>query len=235
MRFLTFRFDDGFLDGARTARRLLGVHRATFFVVGDRTLGTADLTGHPLLRGRRFGDRADWREFVAEGHDIQPHGFTHRNIATLEPTAMHEELVRSREVVATIHDGPYVFGFPYNTIPEALSPADLGFAAAGFVSVPSPAPPPVNRLGAIPDRFRLVSWAVRERDLETILLHLAAVPEGAWVILGLHSLDGEGWEPWTSAGFAALVAAVIDLGFRTRTIRDMVPHLGSGGGPPATP
>lgn len=234
MRFLSFRFDDGFLDGAMKACDILENHRATFFIVGDRTLGIVDFHDHPLLRGRRFGALQDWQNFAARGHDIQPHSFTHRNFGTLDKATMEEEMIRSRDVVREIHDGPYIFGFPFNEIPDGLSPKDFGFAAAGFVSTQSPQSPVANPLDHRLDRFRLTSWAVRERDLHTLHPQLAGIPDETWVILGLHSLDGEGWEPWTATGFAALVDLVPRLGFRIATIREMVnEHL--TGRPPTSP
>jgi peptidoglycan/xylan/chitin deacetylase (PgdA/CDA1 family) len=221
MRLLTFRFDDGFMEGARKAAAILDPHKGSYFIVGDRTLGLAQLDDNPLLRGRSFGSVAEWRAMATRGHDIQPHGYSHRRFSTLSSSETEEEIRNSVGIVRSITDGPIVFSFPFNDLVSGLDWSGLGVDAAGFDTRTSADPVHFNHSPAF-DPFRIRSWAVRERDWSAIAAGLNTVPEGTWTVLGFHSLDDEGFEPWSSDGFRKLVSLIGSLGFDIVTARQVL-------------
>jgi peptidoglycan/xylan/chitin deacetylase (PgdA/CDA1 family) len=225
-RYVSFRFDDGFVDGARRAAAYLAPSHASFFVVTGLVCGTHRVEHEDLFKGRNFGSPDQWRAIAALGHDVQPHGTTHVNFAVLNPDQRRAEIQGSLAFVRGLHRGPYIFGFPYNVIPEDLDLASFDLSAAGFRTVDSAQPIAFNRLDddAL-DLFRLEGWAIRERHFQTIVDQLESLPDRSWAILGLHSLDGEGHEPWTSDGFSRLVAAVRRADFEIVSIRDVVEVL----------
>jgi len=226
-RFITFRFDDGFIDGARKAAAALHPSPASFFVVAGLVDGSARLDHIELFRGRNFGAVHEWRAMGELGHDVQPHGVSHSNFAELNAEQQRTEVRASVELVRRIHGGPYIFGFPYNNIVASLDLTSFGLSAAGFVTASSDEAVVFNRLGDPEfDRFRLRSWAVRERHFDGIVDQLDSLPEQSWTILAFHSLDGEGHEPWTSLGFARLLARVRAAGLQIISIRSMVAQLG---------
>jgi hypothetical protein len=107
-----------------------------------------------------------------------------------------------------------------------LDLASLGLSAAGFATAGSDRAIVFNGLDDDElDLFRLRSWAVRERHFHTIVDQLDGLPDQSWTILGFHSLDGEGHEPWTSEGFSRLVAIVNAAGLQIVSIREMVKVL----------
>jgi len=226
MRLLTFRFDDGFMEGARKSAAILDPYKASYFIVGDRTLGLAHLDGNPVLRGRDFGSVEEWRAMARDGHDIQPHSYSHRPLSTLSSSEIEAEIRNSVRIVRSIGDGPVLFGFPFNDLVGGLDWSGLGVDAAGFDTRTSADPIQFNH-SPIDDRFRIRSWAVRERDWPTIEAELAAVPEGTWTVLGFHSLDDEGFEPWSSDGFRKLVRLAGELGFDIVTAREALARTGS--------
>lgn len=223
-RFLSFRFDDGFIAGARTAAECIAPDHATFFLVADLVTAGARNHPEPLFSGRDFGSVPEWRALSSAGHDIQLHGRTHTDLRLLSPEEQKDEVVASLCFIREIHDGPYVFCHPYNRGVD-LDFAALGISAAGFETRTSEQPILFNRLDSDLDLFALRSWAVRERHLERVLTELASLPEESWTILAFHSLDDEGHEPWTAEAFRFLVSSCRDLDLKVVTIARMVKEL----------
>jgi peptidoglycan/xylan/chitin deacetylase (PgdA/CDA1 family) len=226
-RYVSFRFDDGFLDGARKAVDCLSPSPASFFVVTGLVCGTHCVEHEKLFEGRNFGSPDQWRAIAALGHDIQPHSITHANFAALNPDQQRWEIQGSLGFVRSLHRGPYIFGFPYNVIPEDLDLASLDLSAAGFRTVDSARPIAFNRLDddAL-DLFRLQGWAIRESHFQTVVDQVECLPDRSWAILSLHSFDGEGHEPWSSDGFSRLVEAIRRVDLQIVSIRDMVKKVG---------
>lgn len=228
-RFLTFRFDDGLIAGAKQAIRLLEPWHATFFIVTGQVQGAAGCEGRtcqePSFAGKQFGSISDWEKVVALGHDVQSHSVTHARFSSLALSEQRKELRDSLAAIRALHGEPYAFCFPYNDI-TAIDLRTEGFAAAGFVSRSSDEPVLFNPISASLDAFRLRSWMVRERHFDRVVSDLArVVPDDSWTILGLHSLDGEGHEPWTSAGFARLVGCVRTLGYSVSSVSEILARL----------
>ena len=224
-RFISFRFDDGFIEGARKAAACLHPSPASFFVVTGLICGSARLDHIELFKGRNFGSLDEWSAIAALGHDVQPHSITHPNFADRSEDQQTTEVLGSLEFVRGIHAGPYIFCFPYNVV-SGLDLASLGLSAAGFATEGSDRAVVFNKLdGDELDLFRLRSWAVRERHFSTIVDQLDRLPDRSWTILAFHSLDGEGHEPWTSEGFSRLVAIVHAAGLQIVSIREMVKVL----------
>ena len=224
-RWISFRFDDGYMPGAKKAAALLAPDSASFFVITDRIPGGLRSDYQPPRKARDCGSLESWRDLSAAGHDIQAHGASHANFGELTPAAQISEAQRALAFIREVHDGPYVFCAPFNVLP-AVDLAEVGYDAAGFITLSSDGPVIFNRPGTPElDPFRLKSWAVRERHFDAVVRGLAEVSEDAWVILAFHSLDGEGWEPWSSEGFARLVSAVRSLGYGIRSVRAFLAEL----------
>lgn len=220
-RYVSFRFDDGYISGARTAAACLAPSHGTFFLIADLVRGGASNHPEPLFRGRDFGTIAEWRALARAGHDIQLHGCSHSNLELLPAEDQRREVADSLALTRELHGGPYVFCHPYNRRVD-LDFAALGLSAAGFQTRTSDHAILFHRLAADLDPFALVSWAVRERHFDTVVAELERLPDDSWVILAFHSLGGEGHEPWSEAGFGLLVSACRKLGLEIVTISRMV-------------
>ena len=226
MRFVSFRFDDGFIAGARRAVELLAPDKASFFVL-TRPDSLAKTAYSHLAADLKFGSREDWIDLSKSGQDVQPHSATHPNFAEISEEQASSEIAESVNFVADIHAGPYIFAFPFNVIPPQLDLSNFRLSAAGFETRNSAAQIQYNDLGGESfDLFRLKSWAICERHFHRIIAEIERAPEDSWTILGLHSLDGEGWEPWSSSAFAALVSHLRRSNFMIATVRDMVQVVG---------
>jgi peptidoglycan/xylan/chitin deacetylase (PgdA/CDA1 family) len=217
--------DDGFIVGARKAAAILAPGRASFFVVTGRVCGTVSGDHIELLKGADFGSTEEWRVLAAQGHDVQPHSDTHVDFSKTPLEQQIREIRQSVSVIRTIHPGPYVFCYPYNQF-STLDLAPFGLSAAGFLTKNSNSCVCFNPIGDNLDLFRLRSWAVQESHLDTVVSQLQRdVPDESWTILGFHSLDGEGHEPWSSAGFANLVSAIRVFGYQIVSVGAMVARL----------
>jgi peptidoglycan/xylan/chitin deacetylase (PgdA/CDA1 family) len=224
-RYITFRFDDGFVEGARKASLLLHPSLASFFIVTGLVNKSIPLDDHPTFRGRDFGTPDEWRHIAALGHDVQPHSVSHPNFRDLSEDGQALEVLGSIAAIRDIHSGPYVFAFPYNAITD-LDLSSLGISAAGFVTESSDQDVLFNKVkNEEINLFGLRSWAVRERHYERVIEQIGGLPDDSWTILAFHSLDGEGHEPWTSDGFARLIAFVRTQDFRIVSIIEALQAL----------
>lgn len=222
-RWISFRFDDGFIEGARKAADILSPYAGTFFIITGLVTGALRLDHLDYFEGADFGTVDEWRALAARGQDIQSHGVDHASFATLDRDQALAQIRVSLDTVRQINPGPHVFCFPYNAVPD-LDLAGSGLSAAGFATVDSGQGVLLNPLAEL-DLMRLGSWAVRERHLDFVIQELDGAPDDTWTILAFHSLDGQGHEPWTSEGFADLVAAVLRAGYQVTTVGDMVARL----------
>ncbi len=223
-RYVSFRFDDGFLNGARTAAGCLAPDYGTFFLISDLVLGGAVDHLEVLFRGRDFGSVTEWRALANAGHDIQLHGRTHKNMTLLTAEEQIREVRDSLALTRNIHNGPYVFCHPFNAQVD-LDFAGLGMSGAGFATRTSDHPMIFHRLTEAVNRFALTSWAVRERHLHTVADQLELLPNDSWIILAFHSFGDEGHEPWSTAAFSSLVATCRELGMKIVTIASMAQRL----------
>ena len=221
-RYITFRFDDGFIKGARKAVACLHPNAASFFVVTGHLCGTAKLEHIELFRERDFGSIDEWRMLAAAGHDVQSHSSTHANFTNLSPAEQSREISESIAVVRLIHAGPYAFCYPYNALTD-LDLASHGISAAGFATAGSNCAVLFNLLDDKLNMYQLRSWAVRERDFDAIIDQLTHdVPRMSWTILAFHSLDDEGHEPWSSKNFTRLISAVRLMGYEIVSVGEMM-------------
>lgn len=224
-RFVTFRFDDGFLGGAQKAHEYLTPNGATFFIISALVTGADRLECHPLFKEREFGTIEDWRELSRKGHDIQLHGATHADMSMLSMSEQEREVRESLNFIRTIHSGPYIFCFPYNHL-SAINLSQFGISAAGFVSSNSDNHAFYNLIRPSDiDVYKLKGWTIYERQFDKVAASLRAVPDWSWTILSLHSFDGEGWEPWSTEGFKSLVSFVTSNGFEIFHMRGMLSLL----------
>jgi peptidoglycan/xylan/chitin deacetylase (PgdA/CDA1 family) len=220
-RYITFRFDDGHIAGARTAAKLPHPDRASFFIITGPIEGTIDLTNYPLLASGKYGDLAAWKSLAASGNDIQPHSETHPKFSEISSTEQEVEIRHSLEFVRKIHDGPYIFCYPYNVVP-ASRPLVNELSASGFRTAVTPSDAAANLIANGLDFFDLQSWEVKQSNLDLILSHLAETPDNAWVVLGLHSLNGEGHDPLTSEQLSKLIDAGRNRSYEIVTVAEMI-------------
>ncbi|WP_291767477.1 FkbM family methyltransferase [Maricaulis sp.] len=227
VRFLSFKFDDGFMCGAERAAAILGDLPASFFLIGELLEDGPLKRSEPLFEGREFGNAERWRALLARGHEVQPHSYAHRPFDTLTEDECRSDLERSVKLVRDIASKANVFGFPFNRL-ASFPMEGLGLIAAGFETCSSDLPPSYHDLDNDIDLWNLKSWAVRESHFEHVAASLRELPDNTWTVLTFHSLDGEGHEPWSSEAFSELVNIVREQNFSVQTVGSMAFMLERG-------
>lgn len=108
---MALTFDDG-PDPVHTPRVLAVLSearvRATFFLVGERATRAPDLV----------------RRMVAEGHEVENHGWSHRNLWACGPRRTEREIVQGHEAVTKLAGrSPRYFRPPWGMVNLAVFPA----------------------------------------------------------------------------------------------------------------
>lgn len=223
MRIITFRFDDGLWHGTQKAIRILGEFHASFFIVKNWLSEYNFPIQDEFNKGRYHGSIDEWKEVSAMGHDVQSHSCSHRTFSNLTIEERTIELKESLELLTEIHEPPYSMCYPYNDMtPDNL--VDLGYEASGFYTRPSDQNILYNHINQL-EIFNLKSWAIREHHLENIKVQLQNVPDDTWIILAMHSLDNEGWEPWSQASFSELVNFIAAHDFEILSLSETLAKL----------
>ena len=233
MRMVSLTFDDGLSQGAAAAVEILNRHRlaASFYIVtGWVEPVRAPIRDHPN-QGRSHGDWAFWRKVTAAGHEVGSHTFSHFKAggikAALTPWKVASEIRKAREDLAReVPQGAYTMSMPWNAatpLSDALVRRQYMACRVGGDGIP------YNRPGDF-NRYALASWAPAPRHgWDEHLAALDAIPEDGWLILGYHSLDGEGWEPVTSEFFERLCAHLAASQIEVVTVREGVERWAGAG------
>jgi peptidoglycan/xylan/chitin deacetylase (PgdA/CDA1 family) len=122
-------FDDGTLDHHRALLPVLrrrGVP-AALFVIGSHLGRELEYDGRPT----RFLDAAQLRELVAAGAEIGLHTFTHRDLRTLAPAEVEEEVTRSLAALAEAGVPALpVLAYPFGAYPRGAAEGQAAFFEA---------------------------------------------------------------------------------------------------------
>ncbi len=220
MRIISFRFDDGLWEGAIKASKILGDYKATFFIVVDWLDDNPGIINDDFNMGRSHGSLDSWMEMSESGQDVQSHSKSHRRFSTLNYDERITELIESRKLIESIHDRPILFCYPYNDITQD-DLKSLGYSGGGFHTMTSYHPIIYNELSDY-DPFMLRSWAIQEENFSDICHQLKNLPNDTWTILGLHSLDGEGFNPWKYSYLEALFEFIVLQNFKISTISEVL-------------
>jgi peptidoglycan/xylan/chitin deacetylase (PgdA/CDA1 family) len=192
-RAISFCFDDGFRRSAEVIGEVF-VRRglSACFAVLSRPERALDR----YLRGADLGDWAFWRNVVAMGHEVAPHGLMHERYDELSFTDVQASVLDALDVIESEIPGfsrfESVFHVPYLRAPDQvvawLGTQSLGVRVAGRaagLNAWTELHPgcPVDCICFGPDG---VAESMRTRIAEF------AHQEG-WLVLALHGVDREGW------------------------------------------
>ncbi|MDB1086300.1 polysaccharide deacetylase family protein [Streptomyces sp. ACA25] len=133
-------FDDGYRDFVEEAVPLLRRHdcTATVFVLAGRLGG--DNAWDPEGPRRPLLTADGLRAAAAAGMEIGSHGLLHRELPSLNDTALREETLRSRELLGEVLGVPVDgFCYPYGTV-DARSVAAVQAAGYGYACAIDPGP-----------------------------------------------------------------------------------------------
>jgi peptidoglycan/xylan/chitin deacetylase (PgdA/CDA1 family) len=211
VKLLSLDFDDGFARSCERAAAIFEGHglRAGFNVLADPDGFLDDNPGYPD-HGR--GSWELWNALQLRGHAVNPHGWDHHNLGKLP----HDEAVASiGRCLEAFERGLHgferrrsLYAFAYDSASPALEAwmPDVvrGYRVWGTGINPLPT--------ADLTRITTSSWGPDDVDgmLERAVEAFLAGPD-AWMLCGLHGLDGEGWGPVEGRRLDALLGQLVKV------------------------
>ncbi len=223
MKTVSITFDDGLYEGAQKAVSILSRHAlpATFYIVTGWVEPVRARIRDVANQGRGHGTWDFWRDVAAAGHEVGSHTVSHFKAggpkAALQPWRVAGELARSKaDLKREIAQDDFTISMPWN----AASPLSDFLVKRHYSACRLGGGGVVYNQRENFNPFALASWAPGPgHSWEDHLAAIDAIPEDGWLILGYHSLDGEGWEPITSEFFDRLCAHLACCGVEVLTVR----------------
>jgi len=217
-RAISFCFDDGFRRSAQTIAELFSRRRLpACFAVLSRPEQALD----PYVRGADLGDWSFWREMVAAGHEVAPHGLIHERYDALSVDETKASVREALQIFETEMPGferaRSVFHVPYLGAPPAIVDwlADqclgvrLALANRGLNRWHE------MRRGAGVDCVCYGPDGVAEAV--SARLHEFGRQEEGWLVLAMHGVDGEGWGPVSRTDLECILDEATAGGFEITT------------------
>ncbi len=218
MKSVSFCFDDGFRASADSIARIFsnrGV--AACFCV----LAAPELAEDPFIRGARIADWAYWRETVAAGHEVAPHGYAHEHLGKISVEDAQASVQRTLDAFTRELPGfdprQTLYHLAYLAAPapivqwigEHTLGARMALGNAG------------RNDGAAWSRGKPVDCMTFGPPNAELRAHerLARFmgEEDGWLVLVLHGLDGEGWGTVASAALEQMLDEVLSAGVAVTT------------------
>jgi peptidoglycan/xylan/chitin deacetylase (PgdA/CDA1 family) len=213
MRYLSFTFDDALISGAKKVDKILSPYKATFYLTTGWIKPNNKQIIEPGNIGLDHGSIEDWKELSKNGHELGAHTETH---LLMTHANIYQECLNSLEFIKTISEPPYsfattFFGYPSHVMLNMFDSIRIGYRGKFY-----------NNLSNI-DFKSLFSWLplADGRTIKDVNEALKIIPDNSWLILTMHSLDREGFQPISSEELKALKDFVIENKYEIKTVREM--------------
>jgi peptidoglycan/xylan/chitin deacetylase (PgdA/CDA1 family) len=218
VKTVSFCFDDGFRASADSISRIFsnrGV--AACFCV----LAAPELAADPFIRGARIADWAYWREAIATGHEVAPHGYAHEHLGKISVESAQASVRRTLDAFASELPGfdarQSLYHLAYLAAPapivEWIGERTLG-ARMALGNAGRNAPAEWSR-GKPVDCLTFGPPDAQSRARERIARFVR--DEDGWLVLVFHGLDGEGWGAVTSTALEQMLDEVLSAGLAVTT------------------
>ena len=222
-KYVSFCFDDGF---QASADKIRGIFAQRALSACFCVLAAPELADDPFIRGAQIADWSYWRDAVAEGHEVAPHGFAHEHLGKLDFAAACDSVRRTLDAFtnefAEFDPATSLYHLAYLGAPapvvQWIGQHTLGVRMA------------LGRAG----RNELAGWS-RGAPVDCItfappeadqasrrrLEHFLA-EESGWLVLVFHGLDGEGWGTLSADALAWMLDACVSSGVKVKTPNRML-------------
>lgn len=203
---ISFCFDDGFRASADKIQRIFSQRglSACFCV-----LSAPELAEDPFIRAAPIADWAYWREAIAAGHEVAPHGYAHEYFGKLSVEAACDSVQRCLDSFQQELPGfdarRSVYHLAYLSAPvpvvqwigERTLGARMAMSTTGLNNLAtwSPGKPIDCTTFAPPD-----ADAVARQRIERFIQE-----DDGWLVMVFHGLDGEGWGTLSSDALARML------------------------------
>lgn len=209
---ITLSFDDGFRKSSIETAKIFEKHNLPACINVIATAHHEDFIAPDEYHRHPAGDFGLWNELAERGHEIMPHGYSHRNLTELPRQSAKDQIMRCLDYFSiALNDfdpAKSVFNFPYNaSTPELedwLSTQVLAFRT-GYAQIN-----PLPHAG----QKKLICSSFGPGNADYFLtqeLDQFLASEGGWYIFNAHGLDEEGWGPLSSSCLDGLLARLTAL------------------------
>lgn len=192
MRYISFTFDDCYLESCNKANDILLPYKATFYLTSGWIKPNNCEIKDESNKNINHGCIEDWKKLFELGHELGAH--THTHIRMTDKNC-YSECLQSLELIKQIQtEGPYSFATPYfdnvsHVMINMFDSIRVGYKNSRFY----------NNLEKL-DWKLLTSFCplAEGRNFNKVLEIIKNTPDNHWVILCLHGLDKEGFSPISS-------------------------------------
>lgn len=210
---ISFCFDDGFQASADKIQRSFTQRglSACFCV-----LTAPELADDPFIRAAPIADWAYWREAVAAGHEVAPHGHAHEHLGKVSFAAACDSVQRTLDTFQQALPGfdprRSLYHLAYLAAPIEVvqwigartlgARMWLGQHGRNDLAAWSPGKPVDCTTFAPPNADEVARQRIQRFIQE----------EDGWLVLVFHGLDGEGWGTVSSDALARMLDEIQSAG-----------------------
>lgn len=205
---VTFSIDDGFWQSTQEFMRLFEPYgyKATFNLVTNWITPKKSGVNDEYNQDSTHGAWSNWKTVLKRGHEIGSHSLTHPHLPTLSLEELKRELLYSKRRITQELKlwGSKTFAFPYNDSSSEVREMVGRYYLAARVGTQTGE---INEPGKI-DFLQIRSWwPLSPAPLEEITAKIDRTREmGGWLVIGLHGMNGEGWNPITTEKMSGVLA-----------------------------
>lgn len=215
---ISFCFDDGFRASADKVQRIFSQRGLSACFCA---LSAPELAEDPFIRAAPIADWAYWREAVAAGHEVAPHGYAHEYFGKLSFEAACDSVQRCldtfQQQLTSFDPRSSVYHLAYLSAPVSIvqwigertlaTRMALSTTGRNDLSAWSRGKPIDCMTFAPPD-----ADAVAPQRIERFIQE-----DDGWLVLVFHGLDGEGWGTLSSDVLARMLDDIQHAGIAVAT------------------
>lgn len=202
---VSFTIDDGFWESSQQMADILDQYnlKASFYLVTHwvKPMKTDEI-GDGYNEDLDHGAWPLWKNFLKRGHEIGSHSCTHPALPTIDAKDALQEITESKQILIDELglEEPITFAYPYNQpSPEVIKMVGGHYLSARIGGKP------FNEIASTDLQAINSWWPLSDTPLEEITAKIdEAKAKGYWLVIGLHGMNEEGWNPITPEKFEAV-------------------------------
>jgi hypothetical protein len=215
MKYVSFTFDDGAINGARKVSEILEPYKATFYIVTGWTKPNSVNVDDKFNRNVDHGSIQDWIELAKKGHDIGSHTVTHKKGDDLE---IEKECNESLDFLRRIHLGPYSISSPHHSFIKTTIYDTVRVGTYQTIHKKFVFDRLYNNLEGLD--FKEIYSCDEPYSILKEIINLITV-DNIWLVLSYHSVDGEGFCPITIEDLKSIKHLFLNNNYEIKSMKEM--------------
>jgi hypothetical protein len=213
MRYVSFTFDDGAINGARKVHEILSPYKATFYIITGWVKPNNSYVDDKFNVDVDHGSLDDWKYLSEIGHDIGSHTATHKKG---DYNRIEEECCESLEFLKKIHLGPYSISSPHHSF---IKTSIFDSVRVGtYQTIHKKNGHEFNKLSC--DLKEIYSCDENYQSLSSTVPQVS--DDNIWFVMSYHSIDNEGFCPISSDDLRKSKTLFLDYGYQIKSVKEMI-------------